>query len=156
MATPYSKTVNQIKSQPVKIKGSWFLKHKVFVVISILIIAFIAWFNSDFWPWPSKDRIRERLDKVIDICTDNEDSSECKNIQKRYDITFRYCHSIADMNKAQTVYLNGKSYEMPSFSWYAVAWEGNSSEPPKNEIKLPNGTTMPGLNAYYGCQEHKK
>ena len=124
MATPYSKTVNQIKSQPVKIKGSWFLKHKVFVVISILIIAFIAWFNSDFWPWPSKDRIRERLDKVIDICTDNENSSDCKNIQKKYGMTFRYCHSIADMNKTQTVYLNGQSFQMPSFSWYAVAWEG--------------------------------
>ena len=156
MATSYRKTVRQVKNQPIKAKGSWFLKHKALIIISIVIVAFIAWFNSDFWPWPSKDRIRERLDKVIDVCTDNEDSSECKNIQKRYGTTFRYCHSIADMNKTQTVYLNGKSYEMPSFSWYAVAWEGNSSEPPKNEIKLPNGTTMPGLNAYYGCQEHKK
>ena len=156
MATPYNKTVNQIKSRPVKVKGSWFSKHKVFVVISVLIIAFIAWFNSDFWPWPSKDRIRERLDKVIDNCTDNENSSDCKNIQKKYGITFRYCHSIADMNKTQVVYLNGQSFQMPSFSWYAVAWEGNSSEPPKNETRLPNGTTLPGISTYYGCQEHKK
>lgn len=156
MATPYNKTVNQIKNQPVKVKGSWFSRHKVLVIFSVLVVAFIAWFNSDYWPWPSKDRIRERLDKVINICTDNENSSDCKNIQKKYGMTFRYCHSIADMNKTQTVYLNGQSFQMPSFSWYAVAWEGNSSEPPKNETRLPDGTTLPSLSTYYGCQEHKK
>ena len=146
MATSYRKTVCQVKNQPIKAKGSWFLKHKALIIISIVIVAFIAWFNSDYWPWPSRDRINERLDKVLSICTDNEYSSECKNIQKRYNMTFKYCRSMGDLSKKSI-------FEM---DWYAVAWEGTSSEPPKNEIKLPNGTTMPGLSTYYGCQEHIK
>ena len=156
MATPYRKTVHQIKNRPVKVKGSWFSRHKVLIILFIMIVASIVWYNSDFWPWPSEDRIRERLDKVIDVCTDNEDSSDCKNIQKKYGMTFRYCHSIADMNKTRTIYINGEPFEMPLFSWYAVAWEGDSSEPPKKETKLPNGTTLPSLNTYYGCREHKE
>lgn len=157
MATPYRNRTTPVRNVPNKASSSWFSRHKAFVIISMLIVAFIAWFNSDYWPWPSKERIRERLDKVIETCTDRENSSDCKNIQKRYGMTFRYCHSIGDFNKTTTVYgSDGKSFQMPYFPWYAVAWEGNSSEPPKNETRLPNGTTLPGISTYYGCKEHKE
>ena len=157
MATPYKEQSKVVKSYSAKTKDSWFSKHKALVVFFIVVAAFIAWFNSDYWPWPSKDRIRERLDKVIDICTDNENSSDCKNIQKRYGMTFRYCHSIGDYNKTTTAYgSDGRTFQLPYFPWHAVAWEGNSSEPPKNETKLPDGTTLPSINPYYGCKEHKE
>ena len=156
MATPYKEQSKVVKSYSAKTKDSWFSKHKALVVFFIVVAAFIAWFHSDYWPWSSKGRINDRLDKVIEICTDNENSTDCKNIQKKYGMTFRYCRSIADMGKTQTAYLNGQSFQMPVFSWYAVAWEGNSSEPPKNETKLPDGTTLPSINSYYGCKEHKE
>ena len=41
MATSYRKTVRQVKNQPIKAKGSWFLKHKALIIISIVIVAFI-------------------------------------------------------------------------------------------------------------------
>lgn len=156
MATPYNRTVNQAKNQPVKAKDSWFSEHKALIIITISVVTFIAWFNSDCWPWPSENRIRERLDKVIDVCMGNENSYDCKNIQKKYGMTFRYCHSITDTDKTQTAYLNGRSIQIPYFPWYAVAWEGKSSEPPKNETRLPNGATSPSLSIYYGCQEHEE
>jgi hypothetical protein len=113
MATPYRKQPNLIKTQSVKKKGSWFSRHKALIIIAAIVVAFIAWFNSDYWPWPSRDRINERLDKVLSICTNNEYSSECKNIQKRYNMTFKYCRSMGDLSKKSI-------FEM---DLYAVAWE---------------------------------
>lgn len=153
MATPYRKP-NSLQSQPVQVKGSWFAKHKTLVVVSLLIVTLIAWVNSDYWPWPSSNRINERFEKVIDTCVDNEGSSDCKKIQKRYGMTFRYCHSLSDMNKTKTVYFNGKAFEMPYFPWYSVAWEGTSSQPPDKQISV-GGSVMTLPSTYYGCQEHQ-
>ena len=34
------------------------------------------------------------------------------------------------------------------YDWYAVAWEGTSSTPPENKIRLSIGETLSGFNNY--------
>lgn len=118
-----------------------------FLVIVGLVVTGVAWYNSDFWPWPSDERIRERLEEVIDICTNNEDSIRCKNIQKRYNMTFRYCESTFPTTK--TYWINGQALTGPSFDEYAVAWEGDSSTPPKSNSYFT-------LDQYRNCKEHRE
>ena len=156
MATPYERAVRTTANHnPIKTSRSKHSNHKALIILALIIIAGIAWYNSDYWPWPSKDRINERLDKVIDTCNGNETSKACKDIQKRYNMTFMYCHSLADSGKTNTFYLNGQSFEIPTFPWHAVAWEGTSSKPPEYKMTIgDNVTTMPSI--YYGCQEHTK
>ena len=148
MATSYHSTPSVIeKKKPLNQKKPFYKKKAVYIILSI-VLASVAWYNSDFWPWPSRDRIRERLDKVIDICTDNENSSECKSLQSRYDMTFKYYHSLANSGEKN-------SWGLPTFPWYAVAWEGKSSTPPDSKMGYGDKTfTMPSV--YYGCQDHKQ
>ena len=150
MATSYRMRDEQIKNQPTKVRGSWFSRHKTLMIFLGIVFAFVAWFNSDYWPWPFEWQRDNRLDRVLETCTNNETSSECKSIQKRLNITFKYCHSIGDWGKKKTIYINGKPYEWPDYPWYAVAWEGSSSEPPKS------GSGIGSFSQYYGCQESAK
>ena len=161
MATPYERVVRTtVNHNPVKATGPKRSNHKAFIILVLIFIAGIAWYNSDYWPWPSSERINERLNKVIDICNGNETSTACKDIQKRYNMTFMYCKSSADLfgsnKKYQTYYgPNGMTIDIPQYDWYAVAWEGTSSTPPENKIRLSNGETLSGFNNYYGCEAHK-
>ncbi len=148
MATSNSVLVRTKSRSPVN-KGKSKTAIIVIVAIIVAIGAFIGWYNSDDWPWPSDTQIRERLNKVIDTCTDNEDSYACKNLQKKFNMTFKYCHSLGSLGQTD-------SYGLPTFPWYAVAWEGTSSEPPSTTMKLGNGNTSTLPSTYYGCKEHRE
>ena len=104
----------------------------------LVILAFICWFRSDYWPWPSEKRREERLDRVVDVCTDNENSSECKSLKDKFGITFRYCEEF--------------SFDIFEKNIYAVAWEGNGSMPPNNKPSNPYG--IPSLEKYRTCKDH--
>ena len=137
MATPYN-SVKIAETKTVSVSKP-FYKKKSFFVIPVILVIGIIWYNSDFWPWPSKDRINKRLDAVIEACNDNEYSSKCKELQSRYNMTFRYCQRWMD-------YTSGK-YDIFSVPYYAVAWEGKSNEPPKD-------MTYVTMSSYSGCKEH--
>ena len=66
--------------------------------IASAIIIFFVWFvNSSFWPWPSSAEISRRLNEVIDSCMYNERSRGCSILQEKYDMSFEYCHSYVDI-----------------------------------------------------------
>ena len=81
----------------------WSPKHKKEAIIAILcctilgITIFIAWRNSYLWPWPSQSEIDSRLSEVIDTCSYNENSQQCKNLAKQYDMNFQYCRAVTDI-----------------------------------------------------------
>lgn len=155
MATPIDSRSNSLMGSGSSGRFKhWISHHKLLLVVAMMVIIFVAWFNSDFWPWPSGDRINARLNKVIDICMDNESSTECKDIQKRYGMTFRYCRSFADTKTKDYYGQDGAIHSLPYYPTYGVAWEGSSSTPPENKIIYGNGesTTLP--SKYFGCTEH--
>lgn len=135
-----SKTINNSRKSQSKYNGLIIGA----VIIAAIVFAGVAWYNSDAWPWPSDERIRERLDTIISVCSNNENSKKCKELQNRYNATFMYCKSIADMSDFSIF------HPMP---WYGVAWEGKTSTPPdtyagygEHALKMPT--------QYYGCQPH--
>lgn len=92
---------------------------------------------------------REQLNAVLEACTNNEYSAQCKELQQKYDVTFRYCHNL---KKSDGAYAD---LDTIMNAWYPVVWEGNSSDPPdthfttsSSDIVIPSG--------YYGCSEHMK
>ena len=68
-------------------------------VLAIVAAVGVLWYRSDLWPWPSEERRQERLDMVLDVCTNNEDSEEFKDLQRRWDITFEYCQKWSDIRE---------------------------------------------------------
>ena len=134
--TKQCKTVNLTPKRVEKIAEKKRKKSKSPVVVICIIIAIIAFYFSDFWPWPSASRINDRLEKVIDACENNNKSRACKEIQKKYNMTFKYCKNLYD--------------DVMSGKIYAVAWEGSSSEPPKNKTYF-DGKWTNGVSSYYGC-----
>lgn len=118
---------------------------KVLAVIGAIaaIIGFIVWRTSPYWPWPSDSEIASRLEEVVDICTDNETSTECKKLKRLYNMNFRYCIKVKNSDYRFT----------GSLSWYfdpkyegisGVAWQGDIKTPPNED---PNS-----LSNYYGYQ----
>ena len=70
----------------------------IFIAIIISVIGFIIWRNSPYWPWPSNNEIRERMEKVIEACDGKVDSSSCKDAKNLYHAKFQYCVKVKNMN----------------------------------------------------------
>ncbi len=85
-----------------------FVKNKGFIICIVgLILAFVWFSQSDYWPFPSQEKINERFSKIIDACMYNEQSGTCKNLQKKYKMTFEYCHYLGEIpkiNESPSVY----------------------------------------------------
>lgn len=79
--------------------GNLKIKKKVAIIAScaLVLIMFIWFMNSSFWPWPSSAEIGRRLNDVIDVCMYNERSRGCSTTQEKYHMSFEYCHSLADI-----------------------------------------------------------
>ena len=56
---------------------------------------------------PSETLISKRLNEVLNVCTGNEASQECKRIQNKYGLYFSYCrayYNIPEINKKIPIY----------------------------------------------------
>ena len=89
-----------------KRKSSYFrigrlkIKKKLIIPLScvtVIVIGFLLFRNSSYWPWPSQEEIDQRLIDVVDACMYNESSRACKNLQSRYSMSFEYCHALSDI-----------------------------------------------------------
>ena len=118
---------------------------KLAVIITIvLIVGGVAWGGVSHWLEDMKEEARQNhLNEVLVACTNQENSERCKSLQKKYNITFKYCYAMGDIDKAQILYLpNGQStIVMPPKR--AVVWEGDSSEPPQH------------MRTYHSCEDYQ-
>lgn len=111
----------------------------IFGLIVAAIFGFIVWRKSPYWPWPSKEEIEDRLDKVVKICTNNEASERCREIKNLYGANFKYCVKVKNTDVAMW-YLTNK-YE----GVYGVAWQ--------KQYKTPNDMSeITGINYFSGYQ----
>lgn len=114
------------------------------LLIAGLFIYF--WLSSKSEKRQERNR-QSRLDEALAVCTNNEDSSTCKNLQSKYSITFKYCKSTLDSVEDQYKFVklsDGTTTIVANPIWHAVAWEGTNSEPPKEM----------GFRFYYDCSYH--
>ena len=132
-----------------------FQNFKLAIIITIvLIVGGVAWGGISKWIEDSKEEARNNhLNEVLVACTNNENSDRCKSLQKKYDITFKYCQSVLDSVEDQykIVYLpDGSSTIEFHPIWHAVVWEGSSPTPPKNSSDISN------LSIYRDCSDHQE
>ena len=132
-----------------------FQNFKLAVIITIiLIVGGVAWSGISKWIEDSKEEARNNhLNEVLVACTNREDSDRCKSLQRKYDITFKYCKSILDSVEDQfkIVYFpDGTSTIEYHPIWHAVVWEGSSSTPPNTSNVLGN------LSIYKECADHQE
>ncbi len=113
---------------------------KIGGVVSAVIIFFIWFANSSYWPWPSSAEIGRRLDEVIDSCLYNERSRGCSVVQEKYNMSFEYCHALVDIPEI------GKSIPV-----YGVAKKNDVSP---REINDESGSKIPGKYPYYSCTKY--
>lgn len=137
-------------------KQAW-KKYGGIIIVIVGIVAAIGWYFSDFWPWPSKERVQDRMDTVLEACNGNEDSKKCKDLQQRYNMTFKYCSNLTDFWTLQKKYpdMADQFKHIGELNYYGVVWEGKSEEPPERTYEV-NGQTMTSPSTYYSCSDHLK
>ena len=113
---------------------------KIGGVVSAVIVFFIWFANSSYWPWPSSAEIGRRLDEVIDSCLYNERSRGCSVVQEKYNMSFEYCHALVDIPEV------GKSIPV-----YGVAKKNDVSP---REINDRSNNRIPGKYPYYSCTKY--
>ena len=128
-----------------------FQNFKIALFITIaFIVALIAWAGISSWIKNKEEEDRDnRLDEVLYACDGKENSSKCLKLQKKYNITFKYCKSVLDSVEDQykIVYLpDGSTTLVANPIWHAVVWEGSSPTPPKNKSDL--------FQIYKDCADH--
>ncbi len=151
---PINTSLISINAAPVK--QIW-KKYKGVIIAIILVVSVVGWYFSDFWPWPSKERIQNRMDSVLEACIDNEDSSKCKNLLQRYNMTFKYCSNLADYMVLKQKYPDFSDLfnHMSELKRYGVVWEGKSDKPPETTYNI-NGRQTTSPSMYYSCSDHIK
>lgn len=126
-------------------------------VLAIVAVVGVLWYRSDLWPWPSEERRQERLDMVLGACTNNEDSEECKNLQRRWNITFEYCQKWSDVHEyglMGTVIgydLDGRPI-IKTAPYYAVVQEQSSGNANPEADDAEFFQIWEGLK-YFNCKE---
>lgn len=129
-------------------------KLTVIIVVVIIIVGGIAWGGIGKWLEESKEEARNNhLNEVLAACTNREDSDMCRNLRKKYDITFKYCKSVLDSVEDQykIIYFPDGSSTIEYYPiWHAVVWEGSSPTPPKSSSDLFN------LSIYRDCVDHQE
>lgn len=68
----------------------------IVIGVILIVVGFIAWRISPYWPWPTDAEINDRLEEVVDMCSNNENSSECKKLKRLYSMTFKYCVKVKE------------------------------------------------------------
>ena len=126
-----------IKLGKISIAKQKLIKIGIVIVTSIIVVWFV---NSSFWPWPSSAEIGRRLNEVIDACMYNERSRGCSTIQEKYNLSFEYCHSLADVPEI------GKDIPI-----YGVA---KKSEFISKKIADRSGDKTYNKYPYYGCVDN--
>lgn len=138
-------TSNSNKTKKLKTPG---YTRKILLIyggLLIFAITVLIWFiNSSFWPWPSQHEIDRRLDEVISSCMNNESSRGCSTLQEKYEITFKYCHSLADIPEiGKNIPIYGVSFTN-KFTPYNL--EGVMAE----DYRI-TGEPYERVFPYYGC-----
>lgn len=119
----------------------------LFALAAALLLAFIIWRNTPYWPWLSNDEIEERLEKVIDACVDREKSSDCERSKRLYHAKFQYCVKVKNLG-ASLWSITGENEGI-----YAVAWLDSYSTP--NEMTDTTGINMITGYKYVSCKDTK-
>lgn len=154
------------KSQKRKSKylkmGSFKIKKKTVIILgSILgvIVAFVLFRNSDFWPFLSQSEIDQRLTDVIDGCMYNENSRACKNLQSRYNMDFEYCYALSDIPEIDTLMPVYGVAKKKGFVGNTLSWEsrnkllGYSADKTVLDNKLESANQKKSVYPYYGCKK---
>lgn len=128
---------------------------KLAIIITVVFIAgIVAWVEIGNWIKGMEEEAKNNhLNEVLVTCTNREDSDKCKSVQKKYNITFKYCKSILDsvQDQYEFVYLSDGSARIDYHPiWHAVVWEGSSSTPPDSSNIVGN------LSIYKDCADHKE
>lgn len=151
MAKRHNKRKNKdyFRIGELRIKKSYTI---ILVCLMMAIIGFVFWRNSYFWPWPTQSEIDQRLLEVVDACIYNENSRACKNLSKRYDMSFEYCHSlteIPEIDKVIPVYgvARRKSFVASSLNYEPAVKIGGDT--------LSTGTPVPGSRGIVTLKEQR-
>lgn len=125
-------------------------------IVAVLGLGAAGWIGISNWLEDKKEEDRNNhLNEVLVECTNRESSSKCKSLQQKYDITFKYCYAMGDMDNVQTGYLPNGEFKIIMPPKRAVVWEGNSLQPPEHTYSIGDTTTkMP--SAYYSCTDHQE
>lgn len=118
------------------------------IVIALIIVAgiIVAIFASEWFGDLSEERRNDRLEEVLEECNGRENSSKCKKLQEKYNMTFRYCRTISDTDRIKTYYTPDGMFHIEMPPKTPVVWEGNSQQPPKDSL---------GFSSFYhDCTEH--
>lgn len=153
-----TKTKRISKKAEAKAKKQIYLK---IAVVLIVVISVLVWFvNSSYWPWPSNAEIGRRLNELIDVCMYNENSRGCDSLKNRYNMSFEYCHSLAEIpeiGKTPTIYGVAK---VKNFTTQSLSYEGMKSERligiPASNDPLKNTTTLVNEREQEWDKEHGK
>ncbi len=160
------KTKTKTKTKQKKSKylslGGFKISKKIAITICcivVLIISFILFRNSDYWPFLSQSDIDQRLISVIDACMYNEDSRACKNIQKKYNMGFEYCYALSDIPQIDTLMPVYGVARKKSFVSNTINWEfrhrvlGYHPGDSQLEGDLERAEQKKDVYPYYGCMD---
>lgn len=121
------------QSTPKGIKGLG-QKKKLMLVIFIVASAICLAINNSLWV--SDSTLDARLAEVVNVCINNEKSSECSKIKEQYKANFKYCYSFFDVPR-----ING------SMDVYAIAYNNRTI------VKKYEGDFE---SSFYGCSDFKE
>ena len=149
---PINTSLININTSPAK--QIW-KNHKSALIATVVIVVITGWYFSDFWPWPSRERVQKRIDEVLEACTGNENSSKCKSLQSRYNMTFKYCSDMTDLWLLDKKYSDSaeRIKHIDEVKRYGVVWQGKSDKPPETSHEI-NGQTITQPSIYYKCSDH--
>ena len=121
------------------------------IAVGVLVRNLIA----DWLEKQEQEKIDNQLNEVLVACTNDEDSTKCKELQRKYNMTFKYCQVIGDYSKAETITWPDGSTTITWPAKRAVVWQGNSSEPPKDIHNYGvNGNYNLSFSMYTDCTDH--
>lgn len=109
----------------------------VIIAPILLLIIFGFTFLQGEISRSKEEKRREHLDDILAACINSEKSNLCSKLKKKYNISFKYCKSILDPINEQyipTTLPDGSFTIIENPIWHGVAWEGDSSMPPKDNL----------------------
>lgn len=147
------------KKKYIKI-GNLKIKKSIAIIVVcavVVVVAFVIFRTSDYWPWPSQSEVDQRLIDVVDACMYNESSRACKNLQSRYSMSFEYCYALSDIPEIDTLMPVYGVAKKKGFVGLPLNWEsrnrpaGISPDASSLENNLKTMKKNSSVYPYYGC-----